>query len=413
MLVKTNTGQTCHLTRFQLREQHSMEMRRMQNEHQVQLEDLRRGLDPLNEDDSIIDLVTRVKYRHEVDDEMDRRLFDRLTPSDKRAAQAGSSGLQVRSFLVCSPWNWTRSWTWQVKARSWSGSILYWEKCSWKGVEFLPSVCWWKFGFIWPKALTCLHVFLIPSRWPTRGLHEGNYFAAQHVTCLLTLPLTVIGGPRAQGRRQGARFVWACVETRFRRSNRRLGSQDPAGLAGGAQRLPRRHTVTQGSSSGNTESWGHEQGELDTFLWWWSTAKLHWLTVAIEMRKNRALGKCRWHMMKNLQVLNCACLSHFWHCLMSFWIAFGSAQLVDIYSDFMSNPHIWATGVFPLVRLVSVKCLWHWKSISLLLPELPLTSDRSDDMLFLWMKDKQKPLSFLNFTFSFKNKHDLVHSCTA
>ncbi len=82
-----------------------MEMRRMQNEHQVQLEDLRRGLDPLNEDDSIIDLVTRVKYRHEVDDEMDRRLFDRLTPSDKRAAQAGSSGLQVRSFLVCSPWN--------------------------------------------------------------------------------------------------------------------------------------------------------------------------------------------------------------------------------------------------------------------------------------------------------------------
>ena len=74
--------------------------------HQVELQDVHRALDPLSEDDSIVDLVTRVRVRHEANEEADRRLLHTLSTQSppRRATQSTDTGeLQVDlcSFIWC------------------------------------------------------------------------------------------------------------------------------------------------------------------------------------------------------------------------------------------------------------------------------------------------------------------------
>ena len=59
-------------------------------------------LTPIAEDDSIIDLTTRVRARHDATDEIDRRIMERLahTPHAAHIApDTSDSGLQARTLL--------------------------------------------------------------------------------------------------------------------------------------------------------------------------------------------------------------------------------------------------------------------------------------------------------------------------
>ena len=70
----------------------------MYNDHQAELDVLRNALDPVNEDDSIIDLTTRVRARHDANDEIDRRIMERLAQA--ASGQTNDSSLQVFSFWL-------------------------------------------------------------------------------------------------------------------------------------------------------------------------------------------------------------------------------------------------------------------------------------------------------------------------
>ena len=74
----------------------------MYNDHQAELDLLRNAFDPIAEDDSIIDLTTRVRARHDAADEIDRRIMERLahTPHAAHIApDTSDSGLQARTLL--------------------------------------------------------------------------------------------------------------------------------------------------------------------------------------------------------------------------------------------------------------------------------------------------------------------------
>ena len=75
----------------------------MYNDHQAELDVLRNALDPVNEDDSIIDLTTRVRARHDANDEVDRRIMERLAHT-QHAAQAASGHTNDSSLQVFSFW---------------------------------------------------------------------------------------------------------------------------------------------------------------------------------------------------------------------------------------------------------------------------------------------------------------------
>ncbi len=66
----------------QLKETHESELLHLHHEHQLEVESLRHQLES-NEDDSIIDLATRVRARLDANDEMDRRILERLSSSNQ------------------------------------------------------------------------------------------------------------------------------------------------------------------------------------------------------------------------------------------------------------------------------------------------------------------------------------------
>lgn len=80
----------------------------MFNDHQAELDVLKANMD-LNEDDSIIDLATRVRARLDANEEMDRRILERLSTSTASLAppqpkvsepfRGDPSNLEVGCFL--------------------------------------------------------------------------------------------------------------------------------------------------------------------------------------------------------------------------------------------------------------------------------------------------------------------------
>ncbi len=110
----------------QLKETHESELLQLHHEHQVEVEALRHQLES-NEDDSIIDLATRVRARLDANDEMDRRILERLSSSNQSQLANGhvppgangeaSGKLQVIidciSFLYFEHSN--RIWKWLFK----------------------------------------------------------------------------------------------------------------------------------------------------------------------------------------------------------------------------------------------------------------------------------------------------------
>ena len=85
----------------------------MYNDHQAELDVLRNTMDPLNEDDSIIDLTTRVRARHDANDELDRRIMQRLSQTQHgahaAAGETNDSNLQVWTFTVSITFNALKS----------------------------------------------------------------------------------------------------------------------------------------------------------------------------------------------------------------------------------------------------------------------------------------------------------------
>ncbi len=84
----------------QLRAEHAAEVGRLREEHEAEAAVLRRAAqEPLTEDESIVDLVTRVQLRHEAHDDAELRFMQRLATHQATApsphSSPGGSGLQV------------------------------------------------------------------------------------------------------------------------------------------------------------------------------------------------------------------------------------------------------------------------------------------------------------------------------